>query len=378
MGPGPSVVPQRVLSAMARPTIGHLDPEFITFMDSLKQLLQRAFLCDYAMTMPVSGPGTAAMEACVVNLLEPGDTIVVCINGVFGRRIAAMAERCQANVVRVEESWGRAINIQRVEETLHATPQAKVLAFVQAETSTGVLSNAKELASLASQHDCLSLADAVTSFGGSPLRVGAWGVDAVYAGTQKCLSAPPGLAPVTVSGRAMEVIKERKHPVQSWFMDFGLVQGYWGTSSKRSYHHTAPINALYGLHEALQMLHEETIELAWDRHRSHHQALRVGLEILGLDFVVPAAERLPQLNLVRVPDGINEASARSQLLRVHGLEIGGGLGDLAGKVWRIGLMGYSCRSKMIEVCLKALAEVVSTRQRGRSAVRAAMDLIQTR
>ncbi len=373
MGPGPSGVPKRVLAAMARPTIGHLDPEFILFMDSMKQLLQRTFLCEYGLTIPVSGPGTVGMESCVVNLLEPGDTIVVCINGFFGERLAIMAERCGAKVVRVHETWGRAIDPDKVDAALRAAPKAKVLAFVQAETSTGVLSDAKALARLAREHDCLSLVDAVTSIGGTPLRVGAWDIDVVYAGTQKCLSAPPGLSPVTVNDRAMAMIKERKHPVQSWFMDFRLLQGYWGMSTRRSYHHTAPINALYGLHEALLMLHEESLELAWVRHRRHHNALRAGLKVLGLELVVPAQERLPQLNVVKVPQGIEEAKTRDWLLKVRGLEIGGGLGALAGKVWRIGLMGHSCRSRTIEVCLRALAEVVDDPRKGRVALRAAMD-----
>ena len=238
MGPGPSDVPRRVRDALARRTIGHLDPEFVSFMDAIKFLLQRAFVCEHAMTMPVSGPGTAGMEACVVNLLEPGDTIIVCRNGVFGGRIAQMAARCGARVVTVDDAWGRAVTPEKVEAALKAAPEAKVLAFVQAETSTGAFSCAQTLGRLARQYECLSLVDAVTSLGGSELRVGAWELDAVYGGTQKCLSAPPGLAPVTFSERAVEAVQARSAPVQSWFMDVGLVMGYWGSASKRSYHHT--------------------------------------------------------------------------------------------------------------------------------------------
>ncbi len=360
MGPGPSDVPRRVLDAMSRPTIGHLDPAFVSLMEAIKSLLQRTFVTDNAMTMPVSGPGTAGMEMCVVNLLQPGDTMVVCRNGVFGGRLAAMAERCGARVVIVDDPWGRAVSPEKVEAALKATPKAKVLAFVQAETSTGALSCAQTLGQLAHAHDCLSLVDAVTSFGGSELRVDAWGLDAVYSGTQKCLSAPPGLSPVTMSARATEVVGTRTRPVQSWFMDVGLLMGYWGTSARRSYHHTAPINALYGLHEALRMLEDEGLERAWERHRKHHRALGAGLEALGMDFIVPAQERLPQLNAVSVPEGIDEAAVRGRLLTEFNLEIGAGLGDLAGKIWRIGLMGHSSRRENILSCLSALGTVLKS------------------
>ena len=379
MGPGPSDVPRRVRDALARPTIGHLDPEFVSFMDAIKLLLQRAFACEHAMTMPVSGPGTAGMETCVVNLLEPGDTIVVCRNGVFGGRIAQMAERLGARVVAVDDPWGRAVTPERVEAALKASPEAKVLAFVQAETSTGARSCAQTLGKLARQYECLSLVDAVTSLGGSELRVGAWKLDAVYGGTQKCLSAPPGLAPVTFSERAVDAVKARSAPVQSWFMDVGLVMGYWGSASKRSYHHTAPINALYGLHEALLMLEEEGLERAWERHRRNHKALRAGLEVLGLKMIVPRAERLPQLNAVRVPKGVNEARVRRRLLAEHNVEIGAGLGDLAGKIWRIGLMGYSSRRENILTCLSALASALvaeKVRVSSKEAVMAAMRILE--
>jgi len=339
---------------MARPTIGHLDPAFVGLMDEIKALLQYAFQTENTLTMPVSGPGTAGMEACVVNLLEPGDKVIVCQNGVFGGRLKAMAERCGATVVLVEDPWGRAVNPERLEAALKAHPDVKAVAFVHAETSTGVLSDAKTLAALAQAHDCLTIVDAVTSLGGSPLYVDAWGLDAVYSGSQKCLSCTPGLSPITFSDRAVAAVQRRTVPVQSWFLDVGLVMAYWGSGAKRAYHHTAPINALYGLHESLLGLEEEGVEAAWRRHAQHHQALRAGLEALGMSFIVPEAERTPQLNAVAVPEGIDEAAVRRRLLDVYRLEIGAGLGALAGKIWRIGLMGYSSRAENILRCLHAL------------------------
>ncbi len=359
MGPGPSDIAPRVLAAMARPTIGHLDPDFVGLMDEIKALLQYAFRTENALTMPVSGPGTAGMESCVVNLLEPGDTVIVCVNGVFGERLRAMAERCGTQVVAVEDAWGRAVSPEKLEAALRANPDARAVAFVHAETSTGVLSDAETLAGLAQAHGCLSIVDAVTSLGGSPLRVDAWGLDAVYSGSQKCLSCTPGLSPLTFSARAVEAVEQRRTPVQSWFMDLSLVMAYWGTGTKRSYHHTAPINALYGLHEALLTLREEGLERAWQRHTRNHHALRAGLEALGMHFTVPEAERTPQLNAVAVPEGVDEARVRRRLLDEHHLEIGAGLGALAGKVWRIGLMGYSSRPENVVGCLEALGAVLA-------------------
>lgn len=359
MGPGPSDVPERVLQAMARPTIGHLDPAFIALMDEIRALLQYAFRTSNPLTMPVSGPGTAGMESCVVNLVEPGDRVVVCQNGVFGGRLREMVQRCGGEVVLVEDPWGRAVSPERLEAALRDHPDARVVAFVQAETSTGALSDAKTLTEIAHRHDCLTIVDAVTSLGGSPVRVDGWGLDAVYSGTQKCLSSPPGLSPITLSERAVERLRGRRTPVQSWFMDLTLVTAYWGSGARRTYHHTAPINALYALHESLLMLHEEGIEQAWERHRRNHLALRAGLEALGLSFLVPEEERLVQLNAVRVPAGIDEARVRTRLLEEHGLEIGAGLGSLAGKVWRIGLMGYSSRPANVELCVDALGRVLA-------------------
>lgn len=359
MGPGPSDVSERVLNALARPTIGHLDPAFVGMMDEMKSLLQYAFQTKNELTMPVSAPGSAGMETCFVNLLEPGDKAIVCQNGVFGGRMKENVERCGATAIMVEDEWGKVVDPNKVEAALKAHPDAKVVAFVHAETSTGAQSDAKTLVELAHKYDCLTIVDAVTSLAGSPLKVDEWHIDAIYSGTQKCLSAPPGLSPVSFSPRAADVIKARKHKVQSWFMDLNLVMGYWGAGTKRAYHHTAPINNLYGLHESLVMLQEEGLENAWQRHAQHHQALRAGLEALGMKFVVAEKDRLPQLNAVTIPEGADDAVVRSKLLNEYNLEIGAGLGALAGKVWRIGLMGTSCNMTNIELCLDALDHVLS-------------------
>ena len=359
LGPGPSDVNPRILEALSRPTIGHLDPAFVAMMDTMKELLRYAFQSDYDLTMPVSAPGSAGMETCFVNLVEPGDKVVVCQNGVFGGRMKENVERCGAIPVMVEDEWGKAVDANKVDETLKANPDARVLAFVHAETSTGAISDARTLAELARQHDCLTIADTVTSLGGSPLRVTDWGLDAVYSGTQKCLSCTPGLSPVTFSDRAVERLRNRSSKVQSWFLDLNLVLGYWGGGGKRAYHHTAPINALYGLHEALIVLEEEGIENAWQRHRDNHLALRAGIEAMGLSFVVDEADRLPQLNSVSIPDGIDDAAVRGRLLNEYGLEIGAGLGPMAGRIWRIGLMGYASNRKNVLLCLGALDAVLS-------------------
>jgi alanine-glyoxylate transaminase/serine-glyoxylate transaminase/serine-pyruvate transaminase len=358
MGPGPSDVHARVLSAQARPTIGHLDPAFVGMMDELKILLQAAFRTENEMTFAVSGPGSAGMEACFVNLIEPGDTVVVCVNGVFGGRMKENVERCGARAIVVEDAWGTPVDPAKVEAALAANPGIKALAFVHAETSTGVESDAGALCALARAHGALSIVDTVTSLGGIPVLVDQWGADAVYSGSQKCLSAPPGLSPVTFSPRAVEALKSRKTKVQSWFLDLSLLTAYWGGGAKRTYHHTAPVNALYGLHESLVMLHEEGLDAAWARHRAMHQALKAGLEAMGLGLLVAEQSRLPQLNAVRVPDGVDEALVRSQLLSRFGLEIGAGLGALAGKVWRIGLMGQSASPKHVIICLTALDSVL--------------------
>ena len=357
MGPGPSDVPQRVLDAMARPTIGHLDPAFVGMMEELKILLRYAFQTENELTFPVSAPGSVGMETCFVNLLEPGDKAIVCVNGVFGNRMVENVKRCGATSIIVQDAWGEPVDANKVEAALKANPGVKVLAFVHAETSTGVQSDAKTLAALARQYGALSIVDAVTSLGGTPLLVDAWGLDAVYSGSQKCLSCTPGLSPVSFSPRAVETVKNRKTPCQSWFMDLNLVLGYW-SAAKRTYHHTAPINALYGLHESLVMLRDEGLENSWSRHQRNHEMLRDGLQKLGISYLVAPPYRLPQLNAVRIPEGVDDAGTRSRLLNEYNLEIGAGLGDLAGKVWRIGLMGYASRQENVNKCLAVLGEIV--------------------
>lgn len=358
MGPGPSDVPPRVLEAFSRPTIGHLDPAFITMMDELKELLQYAFQTRNALTMPVSAPGSAGMEACFVNLVEPGDKVIVCQNGVFGGRMKENVERCGGVAVMVEDAWGEAIDTGKLEAALKAHADAKIVAMVHAETSTGAQSDVAALVKLAHAYGCLTIVDAVTSLGGTPVKVDEWAIDAIYSGSQKCLSCMPGLSPVSFNERALDKIRNRRTKVQSWFLDLNLVMGYWGSGAKRAYHHTAPINALYGLHEALLILQEEGLENAWARHRKNHLALRAGLEAMGLQFIVREADRLPQLNAVTIPAGVDDATVRSRLLNEYNLEIGSGLGALAGKVWRIGLMGHASRAENILLCIGALETVL--------------------
>ncbi|WP_447078511.1 pyridoxal-phosphate-dependent aminotransferase family protein [Shewanella algae] len=359
MGPGPSDVYPQVLAAQSRPTVGHLDPLFVAMMDELKSLIQYAFQTRNEMTIAVSAPGSAGMETCFVNLVEPSEKVIVCRNGVFGDRMRQNVERIGAEAVMLDFEWGTAVDPEVVEAALKAHPDAAFLAFVHAETSTGALSDAKTLCALAREHGCLSIVDAVTSLGGVELRVDDWGIDAIYSGSQKCLSCVPGLSPVSFSPAAVAKLKARKSPVQSWFLDQSLVMGYWSGDGKRSYHHTAPVNALYSLHEALRLLAEEGLENAWQRHRDMHLLLRQGLESMGLEFVVAEQSRLPQLNAVYIPQGVDDGAVRKQLLDNYNLEIGAGLGALAGKAWRIGLMGYGARRENVALCLRALAEVLN-------------------
>jgi alanine-glyoxylate transaminase/serine-glyoxylate transaminase/serine-pyruvate transaminase len=298
------------------------------------------------------------METCFVNLVEPGDKVIVCSNGVFGGRMLENVKRCGGVPVLVEDAWGRAVDAAKVEAAFASHPEAKILAFVHAETSTGAKSDAATLATIARKHGALTIMDCVTSLGGTPVLIDTWGIDAAYSGSQKCLSCTPGLSPVTFSERAIGKVRARATPVQSWFMDLNLVLGYWSGEGKRTYHHTAPINPLYGLHEALVMLAEEGIENAWARHRKMHELLKNGLEGMGLTFLVPPDERLPQLNSVILPEGIDDAACRARLLNEFNLEIGAGLGALAGKIWRIGLMGASASQKNVDICLKAMAAVL--------------------
>ena len=358
LGPGPSDVHPRVLEAMSRPTIGHLDPLFVAMMDEVKLLLQYAFQTENALTLPVSAPGSAGMEACFVNLVEPGDTVIVCQNGVFGGRMKENVERCGGIAVMVEDPWGAAVDAAKVEQAFATHPEARILAFVHAETSTGAQSDAQALVDIAHQHGALAIVDTVTSLAGTPVRVDDWGIDAVYSGSQKCLSCAPGLSPVSFGERALAKLKARRSRVQSWFLDLNLVIGYWGSGQRRAYHHTAPVNALYGLHEALLILREEGLENAWARHRRNHLALRAGLEAMGLRLIVREEDRLPQLNAVAIPDGVDDAAVRAQLLEEFNLEIGAGLGALAGKVWRIGLMGHSSNARNVVLCLGALEAVL--------------------
>lgn len=361
MGPGPSDVNPRILEALSRPTIGHLDPAFIDMMDEVKTLLQYAFQTENKLTLPVSAPGSAGMETVFTNLLEPGDEVIICQNGVFGGRMKENVERCGAKAIMVEDVWGETVDIDKAEQALSENPNAKALAFVHAETSTGARSDAETLCALAQKYDCLSIVDAVTSLGGIELKVDDWGIDAIYSGTQKCLSCVPGLSPVSFSERAAQVISSRSRKVQSWFLDLNLVMGYWGSDAKRAYHHTAPINSLYALHEALVILQEEGLENAWQRHALNHAAFAAGIKAMGLGFVVAEDVRLPQLNAVSFPAAINDADVRNALLNEYNLEIGSGLGALAGKVWRIGLMGYASNRKNVLFCLSALANVLAAR-----------------
>lgn len=359
MGPGPSDVSPRVLAASARPTIGHLDPLFVGLMDDVKRLLQFAFQTKNELTIPLSAPGSAGMEAAFVNILEPGDKAIVCQNGVFGGRMKENVERCGATAVMVQDRWGDPVDPSKVEEAINANPDAKVLAFVHAETSTGVRSDAEQLCRMAKAQGILTIVDAVTSLAGIDLQVDAWGADVVYSGTQKCLSGLPGISPITFSSDAVAAITARKHTVQSWFLDMNLIMGYWGEGAKRAYHHTAPVNAIYALHEALLMLEEEGLDASFQRHEINHGALVDGLSRLGLDLAVASPWRLPQLNAVVIPEGRDDAKIRSHLLNEFNLEIGAGLGVLAGKQWRIGLMGSSSHEVNINRCLAAFESALA-------------------
>ena len=362
MGPGPSDVSPRVLAALSRPTVGHLDPAFQDLMEEIKAALARLFNAPDHACVPLPAPGTAGMEAALMNLLEPGDRAVIAVNGVFGGRMVDMAGRAGAEVVRVDAPWGEPVDVAAVEAALASGP-AKVLAFVHAETSTGVRSDAAALCALARRHGALSIVDCVTSLGGVPVDAAAWDADVLYSGTQKCLSAPPGLSPVAFSRRALEAVAARSTPVRNWLLDVSLLMAYWGGEGGRTYHHTAPINALYGLHESLVALFEEGQQAVFVRHARVHEALVAGLEALGLQMLVAPEHRLPQLNTVRVPEGVDEAAVRARMLDRWDLEIGAGLGPLKGQVWRIGLMGASASPWHVRVCLTALADALGAQGR---------------
>ena len=360
LGPGPSEINPRVMAAMSLPAIGYLDPVFVEMMEELKSLLRYTFQTRHPLTFPVSGPGSVGMEYCFVNLVVPGDKVIVCRNGVFGGRMIENVERCGGVPIVVEDAWGEPIDPHKLEDALRKNPDARLVAFVHAETSTGVQSDAKTLIDIAHKHDALVIMDAVTSLAGTPVLVDQWNVDAIYSASQKCLSCTPGLSPVSFSERVVDHVKARKDKIHSWFMDMNLLLGYWGETT-RTYHHTAPTNSLYALHEALLILKEEGIENSWARHMRHHLALKAGLEAMGLKFLVKEGAGLPQMNAIHIPEAIRarEAEVRKTLLNEFNLEIGAGLGPLAGKIWRIGLMGYSCKPENVMLCLSALGSVLS-------------------
>ncbi len=356
MGPGPSDAHPRVLRAMATPLIGHLDPEFLEVMDDIKAMTQETLQTKNELTFVVSAPGSAGMETCLVNLLEPGDEAVICIHGVFGNRMADIAERCGANVIKVESPWGTPIQVDDVKKALEGR-SPKLLAIVHAETSTGVLQPLEEISKLTKAAGALLVVDAVTSYCGAELKVDEWGIDALYSGSQKCLSAPPGISPVTFSPAAIEVLDNRKTKVQSWFLDLSMVKNYWA-GAKRAYHHTAPVSAMFAMREALRIVLEEGLENRFARHQKNHELLRDGLEALGFEFLVEKQYRLPMLNAVKIPEGVNDAEVRSRLLNEYNIEIGGGLGPFAGKIWRIGLMGESSDANHVNMLLSALKTIM--------------------
>lgn len=359
MGPGPSDVHPRVLRAMATPLVGHMDPQFISIMDQLKLMLKQLFRTENDLTFPVSATGSAGMETCFVNLLEPGDEALVCVNGVFGTRMSDIVERCGAKLIRVEAPWASPIDPDQVKRALEKC-NPKLVAVVHAETSTGVCQPLQEIGKLARQAGALFLVDTVTSLAGTDVRVDDWGIDAVYSGTQKCLSAPPGLAPVSFSPRAVEVMDKRKTKVQSWYLDMTMIRKYW-EGANRAYHHTAPVSMVYALYEALRLVLEEGLEARFERHRRNHELLRAGLEELGCEFIVEPEYRLPMLNAVTIPQGLDDAHVRKRLLDEFNIEIGAGLGQFAGKVWRIGLMGCSCTENHVNMLLAALRRIIANR-----------------
>ena len=357
LGPGPSLVHPRVLRALGTPLLGHLDPAFLTVMNDIQTLLRTVFQTTNRFTIAVSGTGSAGMEAAVVNLVEPGDTVIVGVNGMFGTRLATIVERCSGKTIRVEAPWGQIIEPEMIEQTLLRSGPVKAVAVVHAETSTGAWQPIEPISRLCRDHGALLIVDTVTSLGGVPVEVDQWGIDACYSGTQKCLSCPPGLAPLTLSDRAVAVIKARRTPCQSWYLDLALVADYW-TDGTRAYHHTAPISMLYALREALRLVDEEGLPARFLRHRLNSEALVAGLNELGLTPLPPSEHRLPMLTCVKLPGQIDDAAVRTQLLRTYGIEIGGGLGPLKGKVWRIGLMGESCTEANVLTLLNALEDIL--------------------
>ncbi|MEW6542218.1 MAG: alanine--glyoxylate aminotransferase family protein [Nitrospirota bacterium] len=360
LGPGPSLVHPRVLRAMATPLLGHLDPAFLQLMDEIQHQLRQVFRTVNPFTIAVSGTGSAGMEAVLVNLVEPGDPVVVGVNGIFGTRMATIVERCGGKPIRVEAPWGRIAEPDAIARALSRSGPVKAVALVHAETSTGVEQPIEPVGRLCREHGALLIVDAVTSLGGLPVEVDRWSADACYSGTQKCLSCPPGLAPLTLSERALETVRRRKVPCQSWYLDLSLVADYWA-EGRRAYHHTAPISMLYGLREALRLVLEEGLEARFARHRLNSAALMAGLAALGLAPFAQEGHRLPSLNCVALPPSVEDAPVRAELLRDYGIEIGGGLGPLQGKVWRIGLMGESSAKSHVLTLLSALEGIFHRR-----------------
>lgn len=356
MGPGPSNVSARVLQAMSAPCIGHLDPYFLSIMDETQRLLKYLFQTENPFTIPVSGTGSAGMETCFVNLVEPDEEVVVCINGVFGTRMTDIVRRLGGQLIQVDGEWGRAIDPDEVRKVIQGK-NPKIIAVVHAETSTGVCQPLEDIASIAHEAGALFLVDMVTSLGGMEVAVDRMGIDAAYSGTQKCISCPPGLAPISFGPAAIKALESRKSPVVSWYLDMSMVRSYWG--AERKYHHTAPINMIYALREALRIIAEEGLEARFARHQLNHRALVAGIEAMGLAMLVPESERLPTLNAVCIPEGINDTKVRKALLNDFGIEIGGGLGDLQGKIWRVGLMGHSSSRKNVFLFLSALETVLN-------------------
>jgi alanine-glyoxylate transaminase/serine-glyoxylate transaminase/serine-pyruvate transaminase len=370
MGPGPSGAHPRVLKAMTAPILGHLDPEFLRIMDDCNEMLRQVMGTENRITLATPGTGTSGMEAAVMNLVEPGDKVVVGICGYFGERIAVMAERAGGEVTRVQAAWGSPTDYSGVEAAVKAAGNVKLIGIVHAETSTGVQTPVEPFAKLAKESGALMLVDCVTSLGGVPVTVDAWGADAVYSGTQKCLSAPPGMAPLTLSPKAWDAVKAREVPCNSWYLDLSLLEAYW--DERRAYHHTAPISMVYALHEALALVLDEGVQNRWARHEKNGRALQAGLEAMGLVLHADAGYRLPVLTTVRIPEGVNDGEVRGALLKRHSIEIGGGLGDLRAKVWRIGLMGESSNAGNVLLAIRSLGNIL--REQGFKAdVRAGVD-----
>jgi alanine-glyoxylate transaminase / serine-glyoxylate transaminase / serine-pyruvate transaminase len=356
MGPGPLNIHPRVYQALTSPVIGHLDPAYLKVLDQVAELLRMVFRTENRVTNAAPGTGTSGMESCVANIIEPGDPVLVCVSGYFGDRMRQMVERQEAKLTLIEGEWGKPVDLERIEKALKESPQ-KVIGLVHAETSTGVLQPMAEIASLAKKHGAMILLDTVTSLGGVDVRVDEWGVDAAYSCSQKCIGCAAGLAPVTFSGRAVESVRQRKHPVRSWYLDISLLDKYWGT--ERVYHHTSSSTLNYGLLEALRLIEEEGLDKRIQRHTLNHKALVAGVEAMGLEMLVAPEFRLPSLNTIRIPTGVDDVKVRSYLLETYNLEIGGGLGALKGKVWRVGLMGYSSSAENILFFISAIGQALA-------------------